>query len=919
MKRIGAVTTLTLALFVVLVSGAAAEECTLEPRTDCFGLEAVDAALSAPVGSLYSATQAGAHPDLTFSFNMKQDPESLSNSFGLRDGFATPRDIRFELPPGLIGDPNVIGASQQCKAQELINFVTEGCPNGSQIGLSVVYAYELTTSYTEPVYMMQPPGGDVVARLGTIAGVFPTFVDLRVRSGSDYGLIAEVADAPAAARLVRLETTTWGVPAAESHDTERCTSSEVFEVGCVKSPSRPPGSLELPFMTNPTRCGTPLEMSVSASSWSAPAVFDTKTVSFPSISGCDKLPFGPSLSVEPTNHRAGAPTGLDVTIRQPAPQGVKVLEPAQTRYIRIAFPQGLALNTGVADGLQTCSAEQVGLEKPDASHCPDASKLADTEFEIPVLERRLKGAIYVREPEPGDPFRIWIVADDLGLHVKLPGQLEVDKQTGQIESIVVGTSQTEGIPQAPLREVKLEVKSGFRAPLVNPPACGTYRTDYEFTPWSGGPPEKNSTPMTISEDCDTGGFAPKLSAGTTDPAAGKHFPFLFTLTRSDGEQNPASLDISLPKGLAATFKGIPRCEGQAAATGQCPAASGIGHVIAAVGAGPAPLWIPQPGKRPTAVYLGGPYEGAPLSIVAVVPRQAGPFDFGDEVVRSAIDVDPVSAQATVRSDPLPQRIEGIPILYRTIHVAVDREGFTLNPTGCGAKQVAATVTSSVGGIATPSFPFRAANCASLGFRPKLSFRLFGGTHRGAHPRLRTVLTTRPGDANIAKTAVALPKSEFLDQGHIKTVCTRVQFAADQCPQGSIYGHARAISPLLDEPLKGPVYLRSSANPLPDVVIALHGLVDIEVPLRIDSVRGGIRATSSLIPDAPVTRFVLEMQGGRKGLLINSRNLCKAPAFADVDLDAHNGKSADQNPRMKVSCGKQGSTKHARHHPKRRGS
>jgi hypothetical protein len=261
----------------------------------------------------------------------------------------------------------------------------------------------------------------------------------------------------------------------------------------------------------------------------------------------------------------------------------------------------------------------------------------------------------------------------------------------------------------------------------------------------------------------------------------------------------------------------------------------------------------------------------------------------------------VTAQATVISDPLPQIIEGIPIAYRTIHVALDRPDFTLNPTSCRAKSIGTTVTSSQGSTAHPASPFRVANCASLAFKPKLSFRLSGGTHRGAHPNLKAVLKGRPGDANIAAAIVALPRSEFLDQAHIKTVCTRVQFAADDCPAGSVYGHAKAISPLLDKSLEGPVYLRSSNNPLPDLVVALHGEVDVDLAGRIDSVNGGIRTSFKAIPDAPVTRFVLEMRGGKKGLLVNSRNLCEAPGRADVDLNAQNGKSADQNPRLITAC------------------
>ena len=459
-----------------------------------------------------------------------------------------------------------------------------------------------------------------------------------------------------------------------------------------------------------------------------------------------------------------------------------------------------------------------------------------------------------------------------------------------------------------MREARLLFKSGLRAPLTTPDRCGIYRTEYEFAPWSGGPAVKGSSPVSISEGCDTGGFHPKLSAGTLDPAAGEHSPFVFTLTREDGEANLSSFDISLPKGIAATFKGVARCEGADAAGGNCPAASKIGHVNAAVGVGPVPLWVPQAGKRPTAVYLGGPYKGGPLSIVAVVPKQAGPFDFGDEVLRSAIYVDPLTAQATIETDPLPQMIEGIPIGYRALHVVTDRPNFTLNPTGCAGKEIEASVDSASGGSASLSTPFAAANCAHLAFKPRLSLKLKGGSRRGAHPALTATYRPRGGDANASSLVTLLPHSAFLDQAHIRTICTRVQYAAGeghgtQCPPGSIYGHVKAFTPLLDEPLEGPVFLRSSNHNLPDMVLALHGLVDIEAVGRIDSKNGGIRASFESIPDAPLSKVVLEMQGGKKGLIVNSTNVCRGKHRADIDLTGHNGKSATIHPELKAACGK----------------
>jgi len=866
---------------------AAEEPCDLVPKTLCFGVASLDAELS--------STQAGAHPDLTFTFEIAQDPDTDPTAIGLRDAYSPARNVRIELPPGLLGDPNLLGASQQCTAAELGGF---SCPNGSQIGLAEIAGYGFESELHEPIYMMRPPGGEAVARVGLIAAVAPLHIDFSVRSEGDYGLTAELRDSPSIVNLVRAKTTIWGVPADPVHDTERCTPGEVFAVGCKVSPRRPPGQSPTPFLTNATRCGVPLEMRVSASSWSHPEDFDTATTSFPPFTECNRLPFGPNLVVEPTNRIAGAPTGLDMTFRLPAPAGVNVLESSHVKDLRIDLPEGMTINPGAADGLETCNADQVNFGERVAAQCPDAAKFGVAEFDIPALPRKMVGSIYIREPIPGNLFRVWLVADDQGAHVKLPAELEVDEQTGQISSVVMD------IPQVPVREVKLVMKSGFRAPVLNPPSCGTYEAGFEFVPWSGNPPVTGKSPFVINQGCDVGGFDPKLTAGTLDPSAGEHSPFVFTLNLKDGEQNPERLQISPPQGLVASLAGIPLCRGAAAQTGQCPQASKIGSVRVASGAGRAPLWLPQPGKRPTAVYLGGPYKGASHSVIAVVPAQAGPFDLGDQVVRSAIHVNPRTAEISVLSDPLPQILEGIVVRYRTLHVNLDKEKFMLNPSGCTEREIATKVTSAKGAIATPTAGFQASGCRRLGFKPRLHLRLFGKRFgRSSNPRLRAVLAPRPGDSNIARSSVKMPASLFLDQDHIVTICTRAQFATDTCPQGSIYGRGIATTPLLDEPVSGPVILRSSNNPLPDLVVDLRGQVRVEVTGKTDSVRGALRNTFEMVPDAPVTKFVLHLAGGRKGLLVASRNLCASAQRARVLFNAHNGRRSLTRPKIRIPCGK----------------
>ena len=418
--------------------------------------------------------------------------------------------------------------------------------------------------------------------------------------------------------------------------------------------------------------------------------------------------------------------------------------------------------------------------------------------------------------------------------------------------------------------------------------------------------------MQITAGCGKGEFAPKLEAGTVSLRAGSFTPFTMTLSRQDGEANPQTLSLHLPQGLLAKLGGVPLCPDSQAATAECPSSSQIGHLAAASGVGPAPLWVPQPGKAPTAIYLSGPYKGAPYSIIAKVPAQAGPFDLGTIVNRSAINVDPETAIATITTDPLPQILQGVPLTLRALHVDVDRPEFTLNPTDCDAKTIEATVSATNGALATPSAPYRALNCGDLDYTPKLKLSLKGQTRRSGHPAVKALLTQPPGQANTAGASVILPSSEFIDQDHINNPCTRVQFREGACPPLSVLGHAKATTPLLDQPLEGPVYFRSNGGEreLPDVVADLRGPIHVTLVGFVDAVHkkgsevSRIRTRFMNVPDAPVSRFEMSLFGGKKrGLLENSRNLCQTDRRAKLRFTAQNGLVQASEPRIVTSCGK----------------
>jgi hypothetical protein len=850
-----------------------------------------------------STSQAGDHPDLSVNLALKQEPGGGPH--------ANTREVVYDLPPGLLGNPNAVSrcTTAQLVGTDVNNPTNEtACPVDAQIGLVTVTLGGPfgTTTLAEPMYNMVPPA-DAVARLGFYASTFVVVVDAEVRSDGDYGVTLTSRGIGATLPLISVDSTTWGVPADESHDPERITPYEAVHCGgapCTAPGEQPrrSGLSPVPFLYNPTRCGVAQDVKVTARSYPLPQQPVSDTDSLPPVSGCGKLEFEPRLTLTPTSHAAATPTGLDAELTIPQNETVNGLATSQLRHATVTLPEGVTIAPGAGDGLAACSAAEVRFGTRLPAACPEAAKIATVEIDSPPLAEPIEGAVYQRTPVKGDLFGVWLVADELGLHLKLPGKVQAHPLTGQLSASFVGTPQSEGLPQAPVRSFELHFKSGPRAPLATPAACGTYVASYEFVPWAGGPVVSGGAPMSFDQGCATGGFSPELSAGTTNPVAGAFAPFVTTLGRESNERNVASFGVTLPPGVSAKLAGVALCEGMAAVSGDCPPASRVGTGRVAVGPGTAPLWLPQPGKESIDVFLSGPYKGAPYSLVVNAPAQAGPFDLGTVVTRATIHVDPKTAQPTVSSDPLPQILEGVPISYRTIHVDVDRPRFALNPTSCKQMRVRGTVISTAGQLATPTSRFQVGGCADLGFKPRLSLHLIGRTTRGGHPRLRAVLRPRKGDANIARTNVTLPLAVFLDQAHIRTICTRVQFAQDRCPKGSVYGHATARTPLLGEPLSGPVYLRSSSNPLPDLVAALAGPVEIEVAGRIDSVKGrGIRTVFAAVPDAPVTKFVLTMRGGAKGLLVNSRNLCKRPVRAQLVMDAHSGKRRKSNPILQNDC------------------
>lgn len=871
-----------------------------------------------------SSTQAGGHPDVEISFEVENRQLQRSNNpCNCEDA----KDATVHLPPGFIGDPH---ATPECT---LADFSANECPVDSQVGIVSVFTI---VPLDAALYNLAPPPADAGLLGFKIPGYdAPQFTVLSARTESDYGLDAKVTSIyHGAYPLQGFQEDLWGVPADPRHDQLRLNPREMpgGEPGLLGalcnaegafSTSDPNSIVELcetdfisftpvasnsplrPFLQNPTSCAVSLGTSLQVLS------YDGETTeahdAWPKTTGCDQLSFNPSLFAQPSTKETDSASGMDINLTVPQQMSPSLPSPSELRGATVSLPPGLAINPNAADGKVVCTDAEAHLgifASREEAHCPEYSKIGSLSIESSALPGKLPGFVYLGQPLPGERYRIFLVANGFGEHIKLAGTIDPSPRTGQL------TVSFRELPQTPLTAFNMHIFGSERGLLATPTNCGRFTVESTFTPWDSNLGSQSS-PQYFSLDSGPGQspcpgasrpFAPTLAAGSVGNTAGAHTQFGFELNRADGEQNLAGLTITTPPGFAATLAGVQYCPNAALAHASeagysgiaereapsCPAASQVGTSITGVGAGSHQLHVP--GK----VYLAGPYKGAPLSLAVVTPAISGPYDLGNVVVRAAIHVDPADVHITAVSDPLPQIFEGIPLRMRSILVKLDRPNFALNPTNCSSFTVRASLGGDQGGVAKSTTPFQVANCDSLPFEPKLKLSFSGGIKRIQDPALTAVLSAKPGEAGIARVAVTLPPSELLDNAHIHQPCTPVEFGRNACPRNAVIGFAKADTPLLEAPLEGPVYLMSSSHRLPDIVAALHGQFDVTLDGRVTSVPGRLRTIFSGVPDAPVSRFTLKLFGGKRGLIQNTVPLCKANLDAVVTLTGQNELRDNQN-------------------------
>jgi hypothetical protein len=916
---------------------------TVEGPPAAFGISAFGFAAHNASGLL--DTQAGDHPyGMTSTVNLNTTVLShlLRNVPFSISSVEPPRDFVVYLPLGFLGDPLAVA---RCTEQQFA--IPRGvketeCPPASRVGQITQFVGAGVSSSTYPSFL----DGTGVYNMVPEAG-YPAQFGLKI-AGKVVSLYASVVHTPAG-YAVRVALA--GVPHFINAE-----GAAITFFGDPRTANGEPGSSAQAFFTNPDDCGAgPLVARVQVDSWVHPGQWVSgESVAYPGITGCDLLRFEPTVEMRPEVTQAEAPSGYEIKIRVPqTPELFPLLATPQLKDVTMTLPEGMTISPGGGDGLVGCEATGPnGIDMPTNSpegklrtpteagegeeigadgmthlvpgHCPRASQIGTVKITTPVLEQPIEGHVYIAQPKCGGPgqrictsvdatngnlFGLYLEAgaERSGVVVKLAATASVNPATGQL------TARFLGNPQFPVSAVAVQLKGGPRAPLANPRQCGAASANADLTPWSSPVTSDEITgspPFTVDWDGNNGPcpatlpFAPTLTAGPTKLSAGGFSPFTLTLTRGDRQQDLGRLQVKLPAGLLGMLSKVSLCGEPQAAQGACGEASNVGSVHVAAGSGPHPLWVQ--GR----VYLTGPYAGAPFGLSVVVPAVAGPFNLGNVVVRSRIDIDPHTSAITITSDPLPQFLDGVPLRIQTLNVAVEREGFMFNPTNCEAKQITTVLEAKQGAAASPAASFAAEGCKGLPFKPGFAVSTQSKTSKKGGASLDVKVTSGPGQANIGKTVVSLPKQLPARLTTLQQACPEAIFAANPatCPAGSNVGTAKAVTPVLSEPLSGPAYLVSHGGAaFPDLVILLQGQ-----GIRLDlvggtSIKKGITtSTFSSVPDAPITSFELKLPEGPHSALTATLpakakgSLCGVKLVVPTTLTGQNGTQIKQNTKIAIS-------------------
>ena len=851
------------------------------------------------------------------------------------------------MPPGLLGDPQAVPQCPDADFSSIGANNVNACPADTAIGVALITLTlpspplpELTEAV--PVFNLVPAPGEP-ARFGLEDTQVPIILDTSVRTNGDYGVNVTIHNTTQAAQLLSSRVTLWGEPQSPAHDGSRgwaCIRDTTVNGETCTPPTERSST---PFLTLPTSCLGGLATHMNGQAWTEQTLEETSSFEnnlgepLASLQDCDAVPFNPTITTQPVEEHEGqaatapvtsasTPTGLKVNIELPAEE--TGLAESAVRSTTVTLPAGVQLSPSAANGLQACSESQIGYEgpgnfqdpfshgtsepsrfSPAPASCPEASKVALVRIKSPDLSHELEGSAYIAEQTNnpfGSLFALYIVAEDptLGIRVKLAGEVSLNEQTGQITSTFTNT------PQVPFETLRLRFFEGPRASLSTPPLCGTYTTLASFTPWSNPTPLTREASFPITSGPERSGcadplpFAPTLKAGSASPQAGAFTSFSLTLGDPDANQRLSALSVHLPTGIAAILASLTPCPEPQAAREQCGPESLIGQSVASAGFGS------EPYELPGRVYLTGPYEGAPFGIEVVTPAVAGPFNLGNVTVRSRIEINPHTAAVTITSDPIPTIVKGVPAQIKQLNVTVDRPGFEFNPTNCTPTTITARLSGAQAATASATYPFNTQNCTRLPFDPGVNATTQGKTSKADGASLNLKFTSHSGEAHVAKAILTIPATLPARLTTIQKACIASIFETNpaNCPEGSAIGTAIVHTPVLTNPLTGPIYLVSHGNAAwPDAELVLQGEGITVILDGQTAIKKGVTTSSfQSVPDVPFETVEATLPEGPHSALTTNLpledhyySLCGQHLTIPAALTGQNGTAVNENVKVTV--------------------
>ncbi len=814
------------------------------------------------------------------------------------------RDIAIDLPAGFAAAP---GSVPECSSADfgVGNYKLPSCDAATQVGTAYLRLSTSLGGLAQHVALGglanlsgELDGGEVfnldhgpdeLARLGVevtpVGGLAPTKFTVRLTFAPDGSgrVRAIVDDAPR-----HVFSRDYLDPATGQLDPGTPAWPLYVESVGIRAWGAKADHPTLPadFAQIGTSCESPVSADVDITTYGG--VRMRKTSPGLTLTGCEQLPFAPTVSVATTERRPAAPTGATITVE--VPQSSTGPRSALLRSASVTLPAGLELGAQAATrdgGLGLCTATEFAAKSTtSAAACAASSRAGDVRIETPLLAEPLTGSLFLGEQSAvGELPALYLEAALPGANaadaarIKLVGQVSVDEQ-GQLTTVF------EDVPQLRFSKLQITFPEGPSALFRTPRTCGTTTGVSQLTSWASATPQPSTASLTIDQDCELPPFAPEFSMAVADPTVGASSPTTVRITRADRSPWLQGVRVALPAGFLANLNAATECGGIEASRGDCPESARIATVRTVAGAGERPLTLEG------AMYLRARDPGAVAAAQILVRAKIGAIDLGTVNVPARIDLRTNDAGLVLTTE-VPRRFRGLSLELREITVDLDRPGFPLNPTACGPLAASADFTSEGGATAARSTAVAFTGCGARPFQPGFQASLTGDTKPGGHPQVNVRMTPRPGDANLRSATVMLPAGVSTDLKNLQAPCPTEAFEAVACPAQARVGTATARVSITPEVIQGDVFLvRIPGQTLPGLGMSFTGRYAQRVlsTVRIDK-SGRVVTDFATIPDLPLTQLDLVVDGGSKSPIQLSPKACTEHRTWDGTFGGQGGQTA----------------------------